>query len=141
MHQLIVYGNPIAQPRVRVARRGKFSSVYTPQKKIGPYKDRIKAAFVVKPLDMIDKGKPIAVRLEFVFELPKSRKKTYGAAHTQKPDVDNLCKAVFDALNELAWHDDCQIVDLKIIAKRWQNIRHDGCIEPAHTSIEWAEIS
>ena len=141
MHQLIVYGNPIAQPRVKVARRSKFSTVYTPQKKIGPYKDRIKAAFGAKPLDMIDKGKPIAVRLEFVFELPKSRKKTYGAPHTQKPDVDNLCKAVFDALNELAWHDDCQIVDLKIIAKRWQSKRDDGWIEPAHTSIEWAEIS
>ena len=140
MHQIIVYGNPIAQPRVKVARRGKFSSVYTPQKKIGPFKQQIRAAFAANPHKLIQQHKPISVRLEFVFELPKSRKKTYGAPHTQKPDVDNLCKAIFDALNQLAWHDDCQIVKLEIIAKRWQNVRDDGWIEPAHTSIEWVEI-
>ena len=32
--------------------------------------------------------------------------------HTVKPDIDNLTKAVLDALNGLAWYDDAQIVEL-----------------------------
>lgn len=31
---------------------------------------------------------------------------------TVKPDADNVCKAVCDALNGVAWKDDAQIVNL-----------------------------
>jgi Holliday junction resolvase RusA-like endonuclease len=31
-----------------------------------------------------------------------------------KPDLDNLCKAVLDALNGIAYHDDKQIVELHL---------------------------
>ena len=34
--------------------------------------------------------------------------------HTKKPDCDNMAKIVLDALNEVAFHDDSQIVDLHI---------------------------
>ena len=34
--------------------------------------------------------------------------------HTVKPDLDNLTKAVLDALNDVAWYDDSQIVQLNV---------------------------
>ena len=34
--------------------------------------------------------------------------------HTKRPDLDNLVKAVLDALNGLAWRDDAQIHTLNI---------------------------
>lgn len=32
----------------------------------------------------------------------------------KKPDADNYCKIVSDALRGIAWHDDAQIVDLRV---------------------------
>ena len=34
--------------------------------------------------------------------------------HAVKPDLDNLVKSVLDALNDVAWHDDAQIVELHV---------------------------
>ncbi|MBQ2175307.1 MAG: RusA family crossover junction endodeoxyribonuclease, partial [Alphaproteobacteria bacterium] len=46
--------------------------------------------------------------------------------HTVKPDLDNLTKALLDALNDIAWHDDAQIVDLQI---RKEYTTGDGYID------------
>lgn len=40
-----------------------------------------------------------------------------------KPDWDNIGKLISDGLNELAYHDDCQIVDARVI-KRWTTRTH-----------------
>jgi Holliday junction resolvase RusA-like endonuclease len=37
--------------------------------------------------------------------------------HTSKPDADNLCKVVLDALNNVAWRDDAAVVDLRCFKK------------------------
>ncbi len=37
---------------------------------------------------------------------------------TKKPDADNIAKIVLDSLNDIAFHDDSQIVELTVI-KRW----------------------
>ena len=33
---------------------------------------------------------------------------------TSKPDVDNVIKGIFDAMNEIVWRDDKQVVDLTV---------------------------
>lgn len=48
---------------------------------------------------------------------PKSRKEAMFEGiikHTKRPDVDNMAKAVLDALNGIAWEDDSQIARLSI---------------------------
>jgi len=42
-----------------------------------------------------------------------SRKKTVAAI--SRPDADNYGKAALDALNEVVWGDDSQVVDLRVI--------------------------
>lgn len=49
------------------------------------------------------------VRLVFNFIKAKSSKRVM---HTQRPDIDNLCKGVLDALNGVAFIDDAQIIKL-----------------------------
>jgi Holliday junction resolvase RusA-like endonuclease len=63
---------------------------------------------------------PLGVNAMFILPCPKSRqKKNYGKTwHTTKPDIDNLQKALFDALNGLAWVDDKQIAEA-VIRKQW----------------------
>jgi Holliday junction resolvase RusA-like endonuclease len=74
-------------------------------------------------------GLPVSVDITFLFERPKSHygsrnKKPYlkdsaPEYHTQKPDIDNLEKAVFDAISDAGmWKDDCQVV-ISTSAKRW----------------------
>lgn len=55
----------------------------------------------------------LAVTIDTVFPLPKQdhrKGKPPGRDwRTQKPDGDNLTKAVFDAGNGILWHDDAQV--------------------------------
>lgn len=68
-----------------------------------------------------------SVRVAMWFEMrrPASHRTAAGAvrptaptSHQQKPDVDNLAKAVLDALNGIAFADDSQVGEL-IVGKRW----------------------
>lgn len=63
------------------------------------------------------------VRAEIVafFPIPKSfSKKKRGFAEMavlapdKKPDLDNIAKSVLDALNGLAYHDDCQVIHMEL---------------------------
>lgn len=56
----------------------------------------------------------IAVTIVFTIRKPKSVKRDYP---TVKPDVDNLGKALLDALNEIAYDDDSQIIEINASKK------------------------
>lgn len=69
-------------------------------------------AMVEQDFCRVDAG-AVALFVLAVFQIPKSCSKAEVARriwHTQTPDDDNLRKIVADALNGLAWKDDCQIV-------------------------------
>jgi Holliday junction resolvase RusA-like endonuclease len=55
------------------------------------------------------------------------------AWHTQKPDVDNVAKAILDALKN-RWRDDTQVARLTV-DKRWTDC------EQGHTWIEILELT
>lgn len=67
-----------------------------------------------------DSAGPVSVRAEFRFPVPESRRRklTEGQPHTQRPDLDNLVKAIKDGLNQVAWRDDCCVVRLSA-TKSW----------------------
>lgn len=59
---------------------------------------------------------PISMRIVIHRPLPKSKKKSIKLEHdTVKPDVDNIFKAISDALNGIAYDDDKQICEAYII--------------------------
>lgn len=66
-------------------------------------------------------GEALQVKVVAYFSIPKSysKKKREAIARrevfpTKKPDIDNIGKAVCDALNGLAYKDDSQVVDMRI---------------------------
>lgn len=109
---------PTPKGRPRFTRFGK---AYTP-KKTQDYEKKIADYFKQNPNRFkFEKDIPVAINLVFGMPIPKSTPKSRKEAmiegiikHTKRPDVDNMAKAVLDALNGLAWDDDSQIVRLSI---------------------------
>jgi len=115
-------GEPIGKGRPRVtARGGKFAHAYTP-KRTKDFEDNIRFEFMAstaEKMPVYPKDVPLKAEMTFAFEIPKSYTKKKRAAclsgelmHTKKPDADNVCKAVLDALSGYAFEDDSQVVQM-----------------------------
>lgn len=114
-------GIPVAKQRPRFSTRNGFGRSYTPDKTIN-YENLVKMQYCIGDSPKFDGAVKATVIL--YFPIPKSTsKKKYAQMisgeirHTKKPDVDNCLKAIFDALNGIAYDDDSQIVE--VIASKW----------------------
>lgn len=109
---------PVPKARPRFTRYGR---VYTP-KATADYEKAIAETWKQATKNFkYDPEQPLYVNL--VFGLPIAKSTPKGKAeqmaqgiirHTNKPDADNLAKAVMDALNGVAWEDDSQVVKVNI---------------------------
>lgn len=116
-----VNGIPRPQPRPRATIRGAHAGVYDPGT-ANAWRNAVKLAAVAvlpdKPLDG-----PLSVDLEILLPRPKRlmRKKDPEGevwATGKLNDVDNLAKAIMDALtNARVWEDDGQVVSLAVRKK------------------------
>lgn len=88
---------------------------------------------------------PLRVNLHFWFSRPKSHygkskgkpyiKESAPRSMTNKPDVDNLAKAVMDALTDVGmWGDDSQII-ITEISKEWA----DDCSQGVQITVDTLE--
>ena len=98
-----VKGNPFGKERPKFARRGNFVQTYTAKGR------------------KFEKGRPLDIRIIAYYPIPKSASKKkqremleHRLRPTVKPDLDNVAKLVYDALNGVAWYDDNAIVDTQV---------------------------
>lgn len=135
MISFTVSGNPVAQPRAKAAKRGKFIHIYTPDKQVKPYKEAIRLVATQAMAGRKPMEGPLAVAIFFYIDRPKSHTKKQREQdwHAQKPDLDNLAKAVLDALKDITWADDSQISELRL-RKQW------AVGDPAYTYIRIEEM-
>jgi len=114
---LIVWHEPIGQPRHRISTRSGFAKMYLPTRhEVHGFKRAIKTAWL--NLKVLPSQKAVFVAIEAFFHRPKARtwkrRPNPRYPHTSKPDIDNVAKAVMDALNKLAWIDDSQVSRLEV---------------------------
>ena len=114
--EFIVEGNPEGKARPRFRR--KTGTVYTPNK-TQKYERRIRLAFREHGGKTIPSDCYVAITVDACFGIPKSYTKRKRLECQQnicrpakKPDIDNVLKAVLDALNEAAFVDDKQVVSV-----------------------------
>ena len=73
------------------------------------------------------KGDPLLGPLGCILEFRRKRPKRPKANHPiGVPDLDNLAKAVMDALNDQVWKDDSQIVEMSIKKKYVEEDKNVG---------------
>ena len=124
------HGPPKGQPRAKATRRGAFVRMYTPDT-ADAMKDGIRrlAVRAMADLKWLHCAGPVEVVITAHFERPASHfrrvrgtdvlKQGQPIYHTQKPDADNVAKAVMDALGPHGswpgvWADDKQVAALTV---------------------------
>lgn len=108
-------GVPVPKARPRVVRGHAF----TP-KKTKDYETLVKDVYNLTVGEYLGDSAIVAT-IDLYFPIPesysKSKKRRIADGeikHTKRPDVDNCAKAILDALNEVAYKDDAQIVESHI---------------------------
>ena len=124
---IVIHEIPKGQRRPKIARHGKFNTLFDPDKEQNLWiKHLIQMDFY--PHEPIEE--PIEV--DIVFYMPiamstsKKRQKLMALneiKHTKKPDIDNIIKKYFDAMNGIVYKDDRQIWHVSATKKYSTNPR------------------
>jgi Holliday junction resolvase RusA-like endonuclease len=116
----IVYGEPVGKGRPRFARRGKFTSTYTPQK-TKTYEDEIRmmAKAAMGASEPLDTPMTVAIYIRVGIPASYSKQKRKDALEgiikpMKKPDLDNIAKCFLDGMNDIVYLDDKQVVNLHV---------------------------
>ena len=103
-----VTGDPVPQPRPRVSTQGGFARAYVPKAHpVHEYRKALQMAAIDAGLRKTDE--PVSVVIDAVFGRPKSHMNKSGvkpaAPSLPRPDVDNVAKAVLDAIGPILGDD------------------------------------
>jgi Holliday junction resolvase RusA-like endonuclease len=125
--KIVINETPLPQPRARITRWGNFDPLR--EKKL--WWKSIIAEQVDEVLSC-----PLEIETIFFMKIPKSTSKKKKAEmisgeikHIKLPDVDNLYKAVSDAMNEVVYKDDSQIWNMHAIKQYDENPRIEVVIK------------
>lgn len=111
--QFSVPGDPIGKARPRFTKGGR---AYTPTK-TRAYEEEIRQAcwLEMQERELQPTTRRVSVILTAFFAVPKSFSKVRrsdaeaGIIIPPRPDIDNICKAVLDGCNGIAYEDDKQV--------------------------------
>lgn len=110
---LHVVGEVVGKPRPRFTSYGGRVRTFTP-KKGETFESIVRVAYQAQGGTMHDGA--VEVEIAYRRPMPKSRpKKVDREWDSFKPDIDNVAKAVLDALNGVAFADDKDVVSLKAV--------------------------
>lgn len=106
---LVIHGKPFAKQRPRFSRAS--GRAFTPAATVSFETAVRQLAIEHFPVPITG---PVELRIVATFAPPpswsgKKRAAHMGQPHTQKPDLDNIGKAICDGLNRVAFADDSQV--------------------------------
>lgn len=117
-----VIGKIVGKQRPRATTFGGHARIYTPKDTMN-YESLVKFSFLEQYPNFIpyDRETAIKVHITCFKPIPKaySKKKRQQALDREirpmvKPDLDNIAKSILDGLNQVAFVDDKNVVDLHI---------------------------
>ena len=135
MISFFVPGTPVPQGRPRAFRVGNSIGMFDP-KKSKEWKKTVAQVAGLQP-GRFQNG-ALKMTLRFNLPFPKSMKIiswSPAPRHTKRGDLDNYCKSVCDALNEVCYKDDSQICEL-VAVKRYVEPNMENMETGVHILIE-----
>lgn len=115
-----VVGEPVGKGRPRFVRTYRGGRAVTPQK-TRYYEDEVRMKYQTQCGHYFEDNKMLRMYIDAFFAIPKSTSKKRQKAMidgeirpTKKPDMDNIIKIIADALNNVAYYDDKQVVECTI---------------------------
>jgi Holliday junction resolvase RusA-like endonuclease len=114
----VVAGEPVAKGRPRAFSSPTGIRMHTP-KATKAYERSVQAAAGAAMRGTIPFGRPVALYVAIFLPIPASwpkKKQTLArievVAATNKPDADNVLKAIKDGMNGIVFEDDSQVVEV-----------------------------
>lgn len=118
----VVEGTPRGKQRPRFSMKGGIIKTYTPKQTVD-YEKSVRESYKNEAKGVKLNGN-ITARIVGCFPIPKSwsarKREQYSHEFTPYPhkvDCDNLAKIILDSLNGVAFDDDAQVTDLRVIKK------------------------
>lgn len=117
-----VLGEPAGKGRPRFRNAGAFVQPYTPEKTVS-YENIVRLEYLpsMQRLQVPPRTHRLMCASRRTTGIPKSASKKKAQLMRErkirpmkKPDFDNIGKIVCDSLNDIAYHDDAQIVDAQV---------------------------
>lgn len=131
--QFSIPGEPQGKERPRFSYRGQ--NTYTPAKTQN-YERLVALQYKSHCRYKFDEKVPLLVGIRAYFSIPKSVSKKVAAdmrnnkiRPTKRPDVDNIIKIILDSLNDVAYHDDAQVVECVVLKFYSDNPKVDVTIQ------------
>ena len=120
MVTFMVEADPVGKGRPKFVRRGGFITTYTPTK-TRDYESIIKDAAKQAMGNSAPLETPVTVAIYITVPIPSSysKKRTEACLSgserpIKKPDIDNIAKCFLDAMNEIVYLDDTQVLTLHV---------------------------
>lgn len=142
MIRFTVPGEPVGKGRPRVVRNGGTTRTYTPER-TASYENLVKIEFERAQAKGYGAGVALMMQIIAYYAPAASDSKRRKAAKlngdirpTKKPDADNILKVIADALNGLAYDDDAQIVEARIVKRYAEAPRVEVEISEAASATE-----
>lgn len=117
----VVPGKPFAKQRPRTTMTRGFVATYTPLETV-QYENFVKQIYMYEVGEKLEGG--IKAEITAAFPIPKSTSKKKREQmlngeipYTKKCDCDNIAKSILDSLNKIAYDDDSQVCELRVVKK------------------------
>lgn len=120
---VVVYGRPAPQGSKRAFRNqhtGRIQQVES-SSRVKPWREAVKSAVIDsrdKTRDHFRTLDPVRAHITFTFDKPKSapkRRRVWPSTRATY-DIDKLLRSTFDALTDVFWKDDAQVIE--VIARK-----------------------
>lgn len=111
-YKFTVYGNPVPYKAPHFTRLGRVYKQKDEHAWLDHVRDHVLLALAGKQIKLKPHKGPVILHLRFYLHRSKSQKKS--PYHLIRPDTSNLTKLTEDALKGVIFHDDSQVITLRI---------------------------